>query len=56
MSLPETSEELAPVEVEKPESKAWIGLVIIGFVAVLLILGGVLFGGKKRGHGKFSKR
>ena len=56
VTVPETSEEQAPVEPEKPESKAWIGLVIIGSVAVLLILGGLVFGGKKHGRGKFSKR
>lgn len=54
--LPETSEELLPVEEEKPESKAWIGLVIMGSVALLLVLGGVAFGGKKGKRGKFSKR
>ena len=55
-NLPETSEELLPVVEEEPESKSWIGLVIIGTVAVLLILGGLVFGGKKNRSGKFSKR
>ena len=55
-SQPETSEELLPAEVEKPASKSWIGLVIVGSVAVLLILGGLIFGGKKNKSGKFSRR
>ena len=54
--LPETSEELLPVEEEEPESKGWIGLVIVASVALLLVLGGLIFGGKKRNRGKFSKR
>ena len=55
-SLPETSEELAPVVEEKPESKGWIGLVIMGSVILLLVLGGLIFGGKKNRGGKFSRR
>ena len=55
-SMIEIIEETAPVVEEKPESKAWIGLVIMGSVLVLLALGGIVFGGKKRRHGKFSKR
>ena len=54
--LPETSEELLPVEEEEPASKGWIGLVIMASVALMLVLGGVVFGSKKRRHGKFSKR
>ena len=55
-TMPETSEELAPAEKEGSESKAWIGLVIMGSVVFLLVLGGLAFGGKKRSRGKFSKR
>lgn len=55
-SLPETSEELLPVEEEAPASKGWIGLVIVASVALLLVLGGGVFGSKKGGRGKFSKR
>ena len=56
-SQPETSGETAPVTDSEPESgsKAWIGLVIVGTVIMLLVLGGVAFGGRKAG-GKFSKR
>lgn len=55
-SQPETSEETLPAPAEEPESKGWIGLVIMGGVVVLLILGGLIFGGKKNKSGKFSKR
>ena len=55
-SQPETIEELLPVEEEEPENKGWIGLAIVGGVVLLLILGGLVFGGKKNRHGKFSRR
>ena len=55
-SLPETSEELAPVVEEKPESKGWIGLVIVAGVLAMLCLGGLAFGSKNRKKGKFSRR
>ena len=54
--LPETSEELLPAETEKSASKGWIGLVIMGSVLALLVLGGVVFGGKTNKSGRFSKR
>ena len=52
----ETIEETLPAVVEKPENKGWIGLVIVGAVVVFLILGGLVFGGKKSRSGKFGKR
>ena len=54
--IPETSEETLPAVVEEEDQKGWIGLVIVGSVVVLLILGGLVFGGKKYRRGKFSKR
>ena len=52
----ETIEELLPVEEKEPESKGWSGLVIVGAVVFFLILGGLIFGGKKNKSGKFSRR
>ena len=54
--IPETSEETLPAVAEEEDQKGWIGLVIVGSVVVLLILGGLIFGGKKNRRGKFSKR
>ena len=54
--IPETSEETLPAPVEETDNKGWIGLVIVGAVVVFLILGGLVFGGKKNRSGKFSKR
>ena len=57
MTQPETEApaETAPSVEEEPESKSWIGLVIVGVVAVFLLLGmiAVRAGGRR---GKYSKR
>ena len=53
--IPETSEETLPAPVEETDNKGWIGLVIMASVALLLVLGGVIFGSKKRSRVKFSK-
>jgi len=47
--------ETTPPAVEKPESKSWIGLVIIGAVAVFLLLGMIAVRVGSR-RGRYSKR
>lgn len=56
-TLPATEVPTQPVvqEVEQPESKSWIGIVIIGAAAVFLLSGMVIFGGTRK-KGKYSKK
>lgn len=48
-SLPQTAGEAAPETPASPESRSWIGLVILGSVAVVILLGVLAFGGRKGG-------
>lgn len=53
--MTQTPTETIPQVQEEPKSGSWIGLVIIGIIAVFLLVGTIIFSGSRR-RGKYSKR
>ena len=55
LPAPEIPEATAPVADEKPQSKSWIGMVIIAAVAAFILLGMILVRAGSR-RGRYSKK